>query len=212
MASKRRNMFYEDKKAGDDGNKHAQFAILFENVKVVMNFSVVDIPRGIRSMFPFLAEPLKDQYVTKQCTSVGRWEGRAGSGGGGGGGSVPRGGQEGPGGGGSGGGHGTGSPPGGGGPTAAGSPGWTNYTPCYSREMLQLYRKLYSGSPDLAQRKLDIAERTRVLEIVGFSVSLAALLLSLAIFCHFRLKMASECRNMFYQNKKQETTEFTILL
>jgi hypothetical protein len=36
------------------------------------------------------------------------------------------------------------------------------------------------------QVKLDIAERTRILEIVGFSVSLTALLISLAIFCHFR--------------------------
>jgi hypothetical protein len=34
--------------------------------------------------------------------------------------------------------------------------------------------------------KLAIAERTRVLEIVGFSVSLTALLISLTIFCHFR--------------------------
>ena len=38
----------------------------------------------------------------------------------------------------------------------------------------------------LLQVKLVIAERTRTLEIVGFSVSLAALLISLAIFCHFR--------------------------
>ncbi|GFG35417.1 hypothetical protein Cfor_07744 [Coptotermes formosanus] len=64
--------------------------------------------------------------------------------------------------------------------------GWTNYTPCYTPEMLQLIRKLYAGSEDAANVKLNIAERTRTLEIVGFSVSLAALLLSLAIFCHFR--------------------------
>jgi hypothetical protein len=38
----------------------------------------------------------------------------------------------------------------------------------------------------LLQVKLNIAERTRTLEIVGFSVSLMALLASLAIFCHFR--------------------------
>jgi hypothetical protein len=36
------------------------------------------------------------------------------------------------------------------------------------------------------QVKLDIAERTRTLEIVGFTVSLTALIVSLAIFCHFR--------------------------
>jgi hypothetical protein len=41
-------------------------------------------------------------------------------------------------------------------------------------------------TPPILQVKLNIAERTRTLEIVGFSVSLAALLVSLAIFCHFR--------------------------
>ena len=41
-------------------------------------------------------------------------------------------------------------------------------------------------TPLMFQVKLNIAERTRTLEIVGFSVSLAALLVSLAIFCHFR--------------------------
>ncbi|XP_049852895.1 PDF receptor-like [Schistocerca gregaria] len=64
--------------------------------------------------------------------------------------------------------------------------GWTNYTPCYLPETLQLMRRLYAGSEAAAKVKLEIAERTRTLEIVGFSVSLAALLLSLAIFCRFR--------------------------
>lgn len=64
--------------------------------------------------------------------------------------------------------------------------GWTNYTPCYTPEMLELFRKLYTGSEKAARMKLEIAERTRTLEIFGFSVSLAALIVSLAIFCHFR--------------------------
>ncbi|XP_059468350.1 PDF receptor [Neocloeon triangulifer] len=64
--------------------------------------------------------------------------------------------------------------------------GWTNYTPCYTPEMLQVIRELYAGSDGEAQTKLNIAERTRVLEIVGLSVSLTAMILSLAIFCHFR--------------------------
>ncbi|XP_046669176.1 PDF receptor isoform X1 [Homalodisca vitripennis] len=64
--------------------------------------------------------------------------------------------------------------------------GWTNYTPCYTPEMLELFKKLYTGSEEAARMKLDIAEKTRTLEIVGFSVSLAALVISLAIFCHFR--------------------------
>nr|XP_024218284.1 PDF receptor [Halyomorpha halys] len=66
-----------------------------------------------------------------------------------------------------------------------GEVGWTNYTTCYGPEMLQLYRKLYSGSSP--EMKISIAQRTRTLEIVGFSVSLAALIVSLAIFSHFRV-------------------------
>ncbi|XP_058061895.1 PDF receptor [Anopheles bellator] len=65
--------------------------------------------------------------------------------------------------------------------------GWTNYTPCYSPEVIQLFRKLYAGgSDDEANVKIDIAERTRTLETVGFSLSLAALIISLIIFCKFR--------------------------
>ncbi|XP_062714595.1 PDF receptor isoform X2 [Aedes albopictus] len=68
--------------------------------------------------------------------------------------------------------------------------GWTNYTPCYSPEVIQLFRKLYSGTGgnDEADIKIDIAERTRTLEIVGFSLSLIALIISLVIFCRFRLR------------------------
>ncbi|XP_049535712.1 PDF receptor [Anopheles darlingi] len=65
--------------------------------------------------------------------------------------------------------------------------GWTNYTPCYSPEVIQLFRKLYAGgSDDEANVKIDIAERTRTLETVGFSLSLVALIISLVIFCKFR--------------------------
>ncbi|XP_055643083.1 PDF receptor isoform X2 [Toxorhynchites rutilus septentrionalis] len=64
--------------------------------------------------------------------------------------------------------------------------GWTNYTPCYSPEVIQLFRKLYArGSTDEVEVKIDIAEKTRTLEIVGFSLSLTALILSLVIFCKF---------------------------
>ncbi|XP_075214183.1 PDF receptor-like [Lycorma delicatula] len=64
--------------------------------------------------------------------------------------------------------------------------GWTNYTPCYTPEMVELFKKLYLGSEKSAMKKLEIAEKTRTLEIIGFSISLFALLISLAIFCHFR--------------------------
>ncbi|EEB11610.1 class B secretin-like G-protein coupled receptor GPRcal2, putative [Pediculus humanus corporis] len=64
--------------------------------------------------------------------------------------------------------------------------GWTNYTTCFTPETWQLFKMLYADSEDTAKIKLDIAEKTRTLEIVGFSVSLIALLFSLAIFFRFR--------------------------
>ncbi|XP_057318874.1 PDF receptor isoform X2 [Microplitis mediator] len=64
--------------------------------------------------------------------------------------------------------------------------GWTNYTPCFTPEMLLLIRKLYTGDEHAAKIKLDIAEKTRTLEFVGLTTSLAALLISLAIFWRFR--------------------------
>ncbi|XP_063696063.1 PDF receptor isoform X2 [Culicoides brevitarsis] len=59
--------------------------------------------------------------------------------------------------------------------------GWTNYTSCFTPEA----RKLLDQVGHMNE-KIDIAERTRILEMVGFSISLAALLLSLVIFCQFR--------------------------
>lgn len=43
-----------------------------------------------------------------------------------------------------------------------------------------------NNTPILVQMKIEIAERTRVLEIVGLSISLLTLLISLIIFGHFR--------------------------
>ncbi|XP_059607496.1 PDF receptor [Phlebotomus argentipes] len=63
--------------------------------------------------------------------------------------------------------------------------GWTNYTPCYTPEMQHIMNMLYLNG-NTAKDKFNIAERTRVLEIVGFSISLAALILSLVIFLRFR--------------------------
>ncbi|CAO1380408.1 unnamed protein product [Diamesa hyperborea] len=64
--------------------------------------------------------------------------------------------------------------------------GWTNYTPCYVPEVVQLFRKLYSGGGDEVKNKFDIADRTRILEIVGLCLSLIALIVSLLIFFRFR--------------------------
>ncbi|XP_033223584.1 PDF receptor [Belonocnema kinseyi] len=64
--------------------------------------------------------------------------------------------------------------------------GWTNYTPCYTEETISLFQKIYAGSEEDARMKFNIAEWTRNLEFVGLTVSLVALLISLAIFCQFR--------------------------
>ncbi|XP_071873917.1 pigment-dispersing factor receptor isoform X1 [Bombus fervidus] len=65
------------------------------------------------------------------------------------------------------------------------SHGWANYTTCLTPEMLRLHGKVYTNTVE-GNMKLDIAEKTRTLEFVGLSISLVALLASLAIFCRFR--------------------------
>lgn len=67
--------------------------------------------------------------------------------------------------------------------TTSGSIGWTNYTMCISPEMAELLHQL--NNPE-GQLKLQVAENTRVLEFVGLSISLVALIISLCIFGHFR--------------------------
>ncbi|XP_060809638.1 PDF receptor isoform X2 [Amyelois transitella] len=65
------------------------------------------------------------------------------------------------------------------------NPGWTNYTPCFPGDVRNLLTKVYDNEQD-AQVKFDIAEKTRTLEIVGCSVSLPVLIISLAIFMYYR--------------------------
>lgn len=70
--------------------------------------------------------------------------------------------------------------------TGEGSPhGWANYTTCLTPEMLRLHGKVYTNNQE-GEMKMEIAEKTRTLEFVGLSISLVALLASLAIFCLFR--------------------------
>ncbi|XP_045102386.1 PDF receptor-like [Portunus trituberculatus] len=64
--------------------------------------------------------------------------------------------------------------------------GWTNYTPCLIPEIRILMDKLYAKSKEDAQLKLQVAEVSRVIETVGLSLSLASILVSLAIFSYFR--------------------------
>ncbi|KAI4474814.1 hypothetical protein M0802_015432 [Mischocyttarus mexicanus] len=63
--------------------------------------------------------------------------------------------------------------------------GWANYTTCMTPEMLRIHEKVYTNTQE-GEMKMDIAEKTRTLEFVGLSISLVALLASLAIFCRFR--------------------------
>ncbi|XP_017095129.2 PDF receptor isoform X2 [Drosophila bipectinata] len=61
--------------------------------------------------------------------------------------------------------------------------GWTDYGPCYKPEVIRLMQSMGSKDIDIY---IDIARRTRTLEIVGLWVSLFALVISLLIFCTFR--------------------------
>ncbi|CAM1322001.1 pdfr-1 (predicted) [Pycnogonum litorale] len=63
------------------------------------------------------------------------------------------------------------------------SDGWTNYTTCYTEEMKNLLVRAETKDFEL---KMMLAEVTRMLELVGFSVSLVSLLISVFIFFYFR--------------------------
>ncbi|XP_067635606.1 PDF receptor isoform X2 [Eurosta solidaginis] len=58
--------------------------------------------------------------------------------------------------------------------------GWTDYQPCFKPEVNEMLQRV--EDIDIF---LDIARRTRTLEIVGLILSLVALILSLIIFCNF---------------------------
>lgn len=68
--------------------------------------------------------------------------------------------------------------------TEANATGWTDYGPCYKPEVIRLMQQM--GSKDNLDLYIDIAKRTRTLEIVGLCLSLFALIVSLVIFCTFR--------------------------
>ncbi|XP_043659669.1 PDF receptor isoform X1 [Drosophila teissieri] len=67
--------------------------------------------------------------------------------------------------------------------TEVSPPGWTDYGPCYKPEIIRLMQQM--GSKDF-DAYIDIARKTRTLEIVGLCLSLFALIVSLLIFCTFR--------------------------
>ncbi|XP_026742113.1 PDF receptor-like, partial [Trichoplusia ni] len=63
--------------------------------------------------------------------------------------------------------------------------GWTNYTPCFPPLVQSLFYKVYDDEGD-AQAKFRIAEITRYLEMVGYSISFVALSISMLIFTMYR--------------------------
>ncbi|GLV37741.1 Pigment-dispersing factor receptor [Carabus blaptoides fortunei] len=65
--------------------------------------------------------------------------------------------------------------------------GYTHFEICLNPVLRNLYYLLRrDGRQDVVQSKMAIAKNTRVLEFVGFSISLVSLLISLYIFCRYR--------------------------
>ncbi|VDM95544.1 unnamed protein product [Thelazia callipaeda] len=61
--------------------------------------------------------------------------------------------------------------------------GWTNFTMCFTQEVIDMMTKLTNGSLVIAQ---EIARNARKLEFVGLGLSLISLLISITIFSYFR--------------------------
>lgn len=65
--------------------------------------------------------------------------------------------------------------------------GWTNYTGCYAPEVWNVYNKFLANKSDEQKMALKtIAYGTRMMEIVGLSLSLVSLTISCLIFIYFR--------------------------
>ncbi|VDM37196.1 unnamed protein product [Toxocara canis] len=61
--------------------------------------------------------------------------------------------------------------------------GWTNFTMCFTQEVIDMMTRLTNGSLGIAQ---EVARNARKLEFVGLGLSLVSLLISIAIFSYFR--------------------------
>lgn len=61
--------------------------------------------------------------------------------------------------------------------------GWTNFTMCFTQEVIDMMTKLTNGSLVIAQ---EVARNARKLEFVGLGLSLVSLLISISIFSYFR--------------------------
>uniref|UniRef100_A0A915CQ80 Uncharacterized protein n=1 Tax=Ditylenchus dipsaci TaxID=166011 RepID=A0A915CQ80_9BILA len=63
------------------------------------------------------------------------------------------------------------------------SHGWTNFTMCFTQEVVHIMKNLNNGSLGIAQ---DVAKNARKLEFVGLGLSLTTLFISILIFSCFR--------------------------
>ncbi|KAJ1363792.1 Calcitonin receptor-like protein 1 [Parelaphostrongylus tenuis] len=61
--------------------------------------------------------------------------------------------------------------------------GWTNFTMCYTDEVIYIMNNLNSETLGIAQ---EVAKNARKLEFVGLGLSLVSLIVSIAIFSYFR--------------------------
>ncbi|EPB76342.1 7 transmembrane receptor [Ancylostoma ceylanicum] len=61
--------------------------------------------------------------------------------------------------------------------------GWTNFTMCYTDEVIYIMNNLNNESLGIAQ---EVAKNARKLEFVGLGLSLVSLIVSIAIFSYFR--------------------------
>ncbi|KAF8768380.1 PDF receptor like protein [Argiope bruennichi] len=79
--------------------------------------------------------------------------------------------------------------------------GWSNYSDCFTKEIKLLLDKLYTSSESDVQRKIQIAKETRIIEMIGLSISLVFLLISIFIFIYFgslRNKRTQVHKNLFF--------------
>lgn len=80
--------------------------------------------------------------------------------------------------------------------------GWTNYTGCYSPEAWKVYNRFLADKSEEQKMALkSIVYGTRVMEIVGLSLSLVSLTISSLIFIYFRSLKCHRTRihkNLFY--------------
>nr|XP_026490331.1 PDF receptor [Vanessa tameamea] len=66
----------------------------------------------------------------------------------------------------------------------ANAKGWTNFTPCFPPDLQALIAEVFNEHN--VQTKFQIAENTRIIEIIGYTLSLFTILASIIIFCYYK--------------------------